>query len=128
MGAERIALLCHVQGPAGTQMAELSRQICAEARGTIVGWTDLPVEVLGWGDPALIAPQTVALLVHGAAGEPPAGEGLLAVTIGIRRGGQATRLFGTRPRIAPITRTRDVIEASLAELFARSPAVEGRVD
>jgi hypothetical protein len=104
-GVTRIAVHCLVvPDPAMAATRALQTALCDRVRTLAARGAPAPVEVVGFADPALIAPGTAVILVH--ASVEPAGrdERLLAFSIRPFRASteQTSTLFGAAPRAAKI--------------------------
>ena len=71
---------CLTTGESGVSDAELAQRLCGLVRDLASTGAPVPVAAIGPGDPALLAPGTVTLLVHASITPSPAGE-LLAFSI-----------------------------------------------
>jgi hypothetical protein len=98
-GAKRVAVNCLVQSLTAAETANLEKDLCEEVRSLAARHAPVPVVRVEQGDPALIRPDTVTLLVH-ASIERTANGRTLAFTIRPYRpsGGDAEVFFGTAPQ------------------------------
>jgi predicted secreted protein len=108
----RLHILCLVAGGAD------GARICAHARDIAAAGAPVPVSVIAAGDPAVLAPDSLTLLVHVAI------DGRLAALSvrPFRNDGQAGQLFGAAPRAVAIGGGEDAgaalarpLRAALAE-------------
>jgi hypothetical protein len=98
----RIGIVCLVQSDTGIQ-TELQSDLCQRVRALVSEGAPAPVEILAQGDPALLAPGTVTLLIHGSV-QTSDGQRLIAFTIRPFRvsSEQNSVLFAAAPRAAPL--------------------------
>jgi hypothetical protein len=121
-GASAVRVQCLV-GPGHEPGArKLQQTLCDRVVKLAAQGTRLPVSAIAQGDPQLIAPGTVALLVHGFI-EQEGGKRLLAFSIRPFRNsaGDAGILFGAPPRAASLTQTDQftpALEAALKTALA----------
>lgn len=106
-----------------TQLCDLVRDIAAEG-------APIPVETIGFGDPAVLDRNVATLLVHGAVQEV-AGKRLLLLTIRSYRAGRVDTdiLFGAPPRAVPLTESGaadPALRETLAALLAETLPWRGR--
>ena len=97
-GVERLNLLCLVSGDSGVDTA-LQDSICEAARSLASVGAPMPVAIIAQGDPAVLAPASVTLLIHGSV-HTDSGERLLAFHLRPYRASadDSGLLFGAAPR------------------------------
>lgn len=119
--ARHLAVNCLVQSNTTREAAALEESLCARVQDLANRDAPFPVKQAGAGDPALIAADTVTLLVHASIERSPSGR-ILAFTIRPHRasGGEADILFGTPPRAIelPSGRPSPVLDAALRDALA----------
>ncbi len=101
----RIVVHCLVvPDPAMPATRALQSALCERVRTIAAQGAPVPVEVVGFGDPALIAPGTAVILVH--ASVEPAGPNTRLLAFSVRpfraSAEQTSTLFGAAPRAATI--------------------------
>lgn len=95
--ASALQLLCHVTTRSGRD-AGLEQALCARVRDLSAAGAPVPVSVIAPGDPALLAPGAVTLLVQ-ASIEPSDSGRLAALAIRpFRNAGDSGLVFGAPPR------------------------------
>ncbi len=117
-GVERLQVLCLLQTSQGLASPADRARLCESIAQMAGTGTQLPVSVIETGDPQVVAPNHLTLLVHGALD----GDGTLALTIRPYRPSVAGSdvLFGARPRMANFNDASEVeaaISASLDEIL-----------
>lgn len=127
--ARSIRILCLVAAPpAGSDVREshgdLEEELCGMARALAADGAPVTVSRVGFGDPAILEPGTVTLLVH-ASVENDGGERLVALDIRpFRPGGDHNALlFGAAPRAVRIPASGaggDKLEAAVAAALAET--------
>jgi hypothetical protein len=112
--ARKLQILCVVSTDRLGEREPLEAQLCARTRALAAQDAPVTVQPLAFGDPALIDPANITLLVHASVQQAGA-ERLLVFTVrAYRAGGVETDiLFGAAPR---------AITLSDAEAFA--PALD----
>lgn len=119
----RVQILCLVATDAGVDRGSLHRRLCDRVREIASASAPVPVAGIALGDPAVLAPDTVTLLVH-ASLEPAAEGNLLAFTIRPYRisADQSGVLFAAPPRAVAMpagaeefTALDEALGASLAQ-------------
>ena len=108
--ARRVAVNCLVQSQSVRDGAAFEKVLCARVRGLAGRDAPFPVTQVHPGDPALVAADTVTLLVHASVERTKRGR-TVAFTIRPYRSSEAGSgiLYGTTPR---------VVEMASAELNA----------
>jgi hypothetical protein len=102
-GVTSIGVQCLVQSEARGHEAALSAALCERVRQIASRGAPAPLRVLQLGDPALIAPGTASILVHGAVQSQGRGENLAFTLRPFRASAEQTAvLFGAAPRVAPL--------------------------
>ncbi|WP_324071002.1 hypothetical protein [Sphingopyxis sp.] len=97
--ARQLRILCLVNTPRGVDAGELHDGVCERARAVVARVAPMPVSIVGLGDPEILKPDTITMLVHVAITGNGA-DRLAALTVRPFRnapdgGGQ---LFGAAPR------------------------------
>ena len=102
-GVTSIGVQCLVQSEARGHEAALGAALCERVRRIASRGAPAPLRVIQLGDPALIAPGTASILVHGSIQGSGRGQ-LLAFTMRPFRASaeQTAVLFGAAPRVAPL--------------------------
>jgi hypothetical protein len=97
--ARQIRVLCLVNTPRGVDAGELHKGVCEQARATIAHAAPVPVSVIRLGDPEVLKPDTVTMLVHVAITGNGA-DRLAALTVRPFRNApnNGDQLFGAAPR------------------------------
>jgi hypothetical protein len=98
-----VRVLCLVGPDVLPGRRELEAEICAKVRDLAAARAPVPVSTVGFGDPAVLEPETVTLLVHAAIQSEGDGR-LLVFDIRTFRPGrpEAAELFGAAPRAVRI--------------------------
>jgi hypothetical protein len=127
--ATAVQILCVVAAPpAGSDVRasnnDLETELCDIVRALAADGAPVPVGPLGFGDPAILEPGTVTLLVH-ASVRNDGGERLVALAIRpFRPGGDDNAvLFGAAPsavRLPAHGRGGDRLEAAVAAALAET--------
>ena len=123
-GANRLAIVCDVSPSAEAASIALAAEMCGAVQRIAKGDAPIPVQIMSVGDPVLIAPGTVILLVHGSI-EPAPGGRLLTYVIRPHRVSTPNEiLFGAAPRAVMIGHSRvnhqalsAALESTLAEVL-----------
>ena len=101
-GAKRANILCNVAGGPGIDHLALSEQLCRRVLKIAGRGAPMPVAIITLGDPAVLAPDAVTLLVHASATTHNQ-ERLLAFSIRpYRTAAESAVLFGAVPRAVTI--------------------------
>ena len=95
----RVNVLCLVQTDNGVERGALHDRICNGVRDAAAAGAPAPVGIIAAGDPAVLAPGNVTLLVQASARG-----GLLAFTIRPYRNSGEAMLFTAAPRAVPLAR------------------------
>lgn len=129
-GAKRVNILCNVLGGPGINHVALSAQLCSEVQLLASRRAPLPVQIITFGNPAVLSADSVTLLVHASISRHGQ-DRLLAFSIRPYRvsDSQAGVLFGAAPRAAALRGSRfdetavaSAIDAALSETLPwRSP-------
>lgn len=118
--ARQVAIRCLVQSNTTGDSAAFEAALCARV-GEIAGrGSPFPVKQVSPGDPALIAPGTVSLLVHASVERAPLGR-TVAFTIRPYRATEGGDVpFGTRPLAVDLGSASfpQALETALAEALA----------
>ena len=93
----QVNVLCLVQTEAGVDQGALYQRICGSVRDSAASGAPAPVRIIAPGDPAVLAPDSVTLLVHASVQRQP-GKGLLAFSIRPFRTSNEPMLFTSPPR------------------------------
>lgn len=93
----RVNVLCLVQTEAGVETGKLHNRICNGVRDAAAAGAPAPVGIIAIGDPAVLSPDSVTLLVQASARN-----GLLAFSIRPYRSAQEAMLFTAAPRAVPL--------------------------
>lgn len=118
--ARQVAVRCLVQSNSTGDAAAVEAGLCERVRDLASRSSPYPVERAEAGDPALIAPGTVTLLVH-ASVERSAGGRTIAFTLRPYRATQGGDTpFGTAPRSVEVRSGAPIpaIDSALAEALA----------
>ncbi len=118
--ARQVAVLCLVQSNSTSDAAAIEVRLCERVRDLAGRGAPYPVERVSAGDPALIAPGTVTLLVHASVERAPDGR-VVAVTLRPHRAAEGGDVrFGTAPRAieVPSAALTPAVDAALAEALA----------
>ncbi len=100
----KVNILCLVQSDAGVDRGPLHDRLCNSIRDAAAAGSPAPVQVIAAGDPALLSPDSVTLLVH-ASVQADSGHRLLAFTIRPFRNSAEPLLFTAAPRAVPLADT-----------------------
>jgi hypothetical protein len=117
----RINVLCLVQTEAGVARGPLHDLVCNRVRDAAAAGAPAPVAIIAAGDPAILAPDSVALLVHASVqGRGP--RRLLVFTIRPFRNNADPLLFTAAPRAValpdpagPAPELEAALDAALSE-------------
>jgi hypothetical protein len=103
VGAKRVNVLCNVAGGPGIDQRALTSQLCRDVTRLAAEGSPIPVRTIALGDPAVLAPDAVTLLVHASVASQGASR-LIAISVRPYRTSseQASVLFGAAPRAATI--------------------------
>lgn len=119
-GARGLNIFCVASGDADGE--RLRNDLCARVRTIAAAGAPLPVRIVAPGDPAILDPDAVALLVHASVASED-GKRLLAFSIRPTRSGGAGRdlLFGAAPRAIRLPQSgaaTAALDAALAAALA----------
>ncbi len=89
----RVNVLCLVQTDSGVEHGALHNRICNKVRDSASAGSPAPVGIIAAGDPAVLSPDSVTLLVQASVHS-----GLLAFSIRPYRNSNAPMLFTAPPR------------------------------
>lgn len=96
--ARQVAVLCLVQSIGTSDAAAVETSLCARARDLASRAAPYPVKRVPVGDPTLIDPDTVTLLVHASIERAPGGR-MIVFTLRPSRPSEGGDVrFGTAPR------------------------------
>lgn len=126
---------CLLTSESGAEQGLLQRRICDRVRELATAGAPVPVSEIGPGDPALLAPDTVTLLVHGSV-QPSAAGDLLAFAIRPFRNSAepAGLLFAAAPRAVLLSGDGAALDAALSAALSETlpwlagPAGPRRID
>ena len=93
----RVNVMCLVQTESGVDQGILHNRICNSVRDAAAAGSPAPVGIIAIGDPAVLSPNSVALLVQASAQR-----GLLAFSIRPYRNSGEAMLFTAAPRALPL--------------------------
>ncbi|MGZ8285070.1 MAG: hypothetical protein ACXW27_02020 [Allosphingosinicella sp.] len=114
----RVNVLCLVQTEAGVERGALHNRICNSVRDAAAAGSPAPVGIIALGDPAVLSPDSVTLLVQASVRS-----GLLAFSIRPYRNSGEPLLFTAAPRAVPLAGpakpTKD-LEAALAAALSET--------
>lgn len=97
----RVNVLCLVQTESGVDRGTLHNRICNSVRDAAAEGSPAPVQVIALGDPAVLSPDSVTLLVQ-ASTQGRSGSRLLAFSIRPYRSQSEAMLFTAAPRAVPL--------------------------
>ncbi|HYJ83871.1 MAG TPA: hypothetical protein VEW26_13640 [Allosphingosinicella sp.] len=129
--AGSVRILCLAGPKTRSDADKLEEEICDTVRALAADGAPVPVSRVGFGDPAVLEPGTVTLLVH-ASVQNDGGQRLVALDVRpFRPGGDHNAiLFGAAPRAVRIPGSGpggDKLEAALAAALAETlPWRQGR--
>lgn len=93
----RVNVMCLVQTEAGVETGALHNRICNSVRQTAARGAPAPVGIIALGDPAMLSPDSMTLLVQASVQD-----GLLAFSIRPYRSSSEPMLFVAAPRAVQI--------------------------
>lgn len=93
----RVNVLCLVQTDSGVERGALHDRICNSVRDSAAAGAPAPVGIIAPGDPAVLSPDSVTLLVQASAQR-----GLLAFSVRPYRNSGEPMLFTAAPRAVPL--------------------------
>ncbi len=93
----RVNVLCLVQTDSGVERGALHNRICNSVRDAAAAGSPAPVGIIAPGDPAVLSPDSVTLLVQASAQR-----GLLAFSVRPYRNSGEPMLFTAAPRALPL--------------------------
>lgn len=93
----RVNVLCLVQTERGVDNGALHQRICNSVRDAAAAGSPTPVGIIAIGDPAVLSPSSVTLLVQASTQS-----GLLAFSIRPYRNSGSPMLFTAAPRAVPL--------------------------
>ena len=96
----RVNVMCLVQTESGVDRGTLHNRICNSVRDAAAAGSPAPVQVIALGDPAMLSPDSVTLLVQ--ASTDGSGGRLLAFSIRPYRSQSEAMLFTAAPRAVPL--------------------------
>ncbi len=122
-GAKRVNLLCNVAGGPGIDHLVLAAELCRDVKRLASAGSPLPLVIIAPGDPAVLAEDTVTLLVHASVTEHKQGS-LLALSVRPHRTSSAGTeiLFGAAPRavLLPASVSGPALDAAIAASLAET--------
>ena len=97
----RVNVLCLVRTESGVDTGALHDSLCGTVRDSAAAGAPAPVRIIAPGDPAVLSPDSVTLLVHASvqAGSPGR---QLVFSIRPWRNSDASMLFAAAPRAVPL--------------------------
>jgi hypothetical protein len=98
-GLARINVLCLVRTEAGVDESRLTPRICSSVRDIAARNAPVPVGIIAPGDPAILSPDSVTLLVHASVQGDERGR-LIAFHIRPYRNSTDQLIFAAAPRAA----------------------------
>jgi len=116
-GVAGLNIHCLVTGRTGVDDA-FGRRLCARVRDLAAAGAPIPVGAIGPGDPALLAPDRVTLLVQGSVQPSPAGD-LIAFAVRPFRNSQEQVLFAAAPR-AVLVADAPALDAALSAALSET--------
>lgn len=118
--ARQVAVRCLVQSNSTGDSAALEDSLCARVRDLAGRGAPFPVVRAEAGDPALIAPETVTLLVHASVERAPTGRTVAFTIRPYRPAEGADAPFGTPPRSIQMRSASlsQALDSALAEALA----------
>lgn len=125
-GASKLRVQCLVETESGSGPSALQQALCQRVAKLAERGAPVPVSTIGFGDPEILAPGTVALLVHASVQPGSAGkQRLLAFTIRPIRASaeQSAILFGAPPRAVALpgaSTLGSTLDAALAATLAET--------
>jgi hypothetical protein len=114
----RVNVLCLVQTEKGVDQGALHDRICISVRDAAAAGSPAPVGIIAPGDPAVLSPSSVTLLVQASAQR-----GLLAFSIRPYRASNEALLFAAAPRAVPLAgpaRPAQEFEAALGAALSET--------
>ena len=114
----RVNVLCLVQTEAGVATGSLHNRICNGVRDAAASGSPAPVGIIAPGDPAVLSPGSVTLIVQASARG-----GLLAFSIRPYRSSGEAMLFTAAPRAVPLVGVAGLakeFEAALAAALSET--------
>ncbi len=117
----RVNVLCLVQTGSGVDRGALHDRICNSVRDAAAAGSPAPVQVIALGDPAVLSPDSVTLLVQ-ASTQGKSDGGLFAFSIRPYRSQSEALLFTAAPRAAPLAAAGPAkeFEAALAAALSET--------
>jgi hypothetical protein len=114
----QVNVLCLVQTEAGVDRGALNDRLCKSVRDAAASGSPAPVAIIAPGDPAVLSPDSVTLLVQASVDG-----GLLAFSIRPYRNSGEPMLFAAAPRAIPLAgsaaRTKE-FEAALGAALSET--------
>lgn len=125
----RVQILCLVAGDAGGADGRLQSDLCARLQRLASAGAPVPVAVVQLGDPAVLDPAALNLLLH-ASVERIGGAPVLALSLRSLRnaGPDSVTLFGPAPRAVPAgdaTQIERALAAALTNVLPWRAAPQG---
>ena len=125
-GVEKVAILCQVTSEKAVGSDVATTTLCNRVRAIAAQGAPVPVETIGYSDPALRAPGTAVLFAQASIAEVAPERLALVLTVRAEQNGaadEAKTFFGAAPRVAPFTSAADgaawdgAIAAALSEVL-----------
>lgn len=98
----RVNVLCLVQTDAGVDNGRLHDSLCRRVRDAAAIGAPAPVQIIATGDPAVLSPDSVTLLVHGSVQGASTGRQLVFSIRPYRNSGEPM-LFTAAPRAVSLS-------------------------
>ena len=105
----RLGVVCLVNTDSGVDTGALHRRLCERVRVIAANGSPIPVALLNMGDPSILSPKQVTLLVHAST---TGGRGMAVTLRPYRNSGEPGLLFAAEPRVVPAEAT-DALDAAL---------------
>jgi hypothetical protein len=124
-GARAVRVQCVVQTEAGSGVSPFQAALCERVARIAARGAPVPVSTIALGDPQILGPGTVALLVHASVQPGPGATRLLAFTLRPFRASaeQTAVLFGAAPRAVALPQNgaaSPALEAALAAALSET--------
>ena len=124
-GARALRVQCVVQTEAGSGVSPFQQSLCERVAKIAARGAPVPVSTIGLGDPKILSPGTVALLVHASVQPGPGKTRLLAFSLRPFRASteQTAVLFGAAPRAVAIPQNgaaSPVLDAAVAAALSET--------
>jgi hypothetical protein len=114
----RLGVVCLVNTDGGVDTGALHHRLCERVRTIAASGSPVPVALLETGDPSILAPDQVTLLVHAST---TGGRGMAVTIRPYRNSGGPGLLFAAEPRVVPIGAPDALDSALTAQLDQTLP-------